>query len=430
MPVNVLSAMSAVASPAATVRRARASRLAVNTAWMCARGGVRMALQAAYFVIVARVLGAAGYGEFMGVSVLAAMLAPFGSFGTGNLLVRNVSREPATMAESWSTALVTTGTAGVILIGLLVGLAAVILPGTAVLLLVLVGAAELVFAQLADICGKVFQAQQRLDVTAGLDTGLSAAKLLAAVGLYALVSSPTPVAWAWFYAAANGIAATIGLCVVYARHGLLPVRLSLSGRATSEGLYFALSQWIQAVQRDIDKMLIVRFSGLHAAGIYTAASRIVDITFTPVLAMLSASYPGFFRHGASGLRAAMVFGRPLLVAGGLYGAVSGLVLVSGASVLPLILGESFEASVHAVQWLALINVFRAFHYVAGDILTGAGFQRRRTCLQIVAGAAAVLIAMWAIPLYSWQGAAGAALVSNLLLVAASWIAIALTRKTQ
>jgi len=162
VPVNVLSAMSALVSPIATVRRARTNRLAVNTAWMCARGGVRMALQAAYFVIVARVLGAAGYGEFIGVSVLAAMLAPFGSFGTGNLLVRNVSREPATMADSWSTALVTTGMAGVVLIGLLVGLAAFILPGTAVLLIVLVGVADLVFAQLSDICGKAFQARPAL----------------------------------------------------------------------------------------------------------------------------------------------------------------------------------------------------------------------------------------------------------------------------
>src|SRR5437879_7184816 len=96
--------MSAVVSPAATVPPARTNRLAVNTAWMCARGGVRMALQAAYFVIVARVLGAAGYGEFIGVSVLAAMLAPFGSFGTRHLLVRNVRREPATPADSWGNA--------------------------------------------------------------------------------------------------------------------------------------------------------------------------------------------------------------------------------------------------------------------------------------------------------------------------------------
>src|SRR3989441_10594208 len=185
---------------------------------------------------------------------------------------------------------------------------------------------------------------------------------------------------------------------------------------------------MQAVQKDIDKMLIVRFSGVHAAGIYPAASRIVDIAFTPVLALMSASYPGFFRHGAAGLRAAMAFGRPLLLAGGLYGLISALALVTGAPVLPLVLGESFGASVHAVQWLALIPLFRAFHYVAGDVLTGAGFQRRRTCLQVLAGGAAVLMATWAIPLYSWRGAAGAALASDGSPLAGSWVTIAAVRR--
>src|SRR5207245_7671882 len=127
-------------------------------------------------------------------------------------------------------------------------------------------------------------------------------------------------------------------------------------------------------------------------------------------------------------RAALAFGRPLLLAGGLYGLISALALITGAPVLPLVLGESFGASVHAVQWLALIPLLRAFHYVAGDVLTGAGFQRRRTCLQVLAGVAAVLMAIWAIPLYSWRGAAGAALASNFLLVAVSWITIASLRR--
>ena len=59
---------------------------------------------------------------------------------------------------------------------------------------------------------------------------------------------------------------------------------------------------------------------------------------------------------------------------------------------------------------------------------GAGFQRRRTCLQVLAGGAAVVMAMWAIPRYSWYGAAAAALASNVLLVVASWAAIAVLRR--
>jgi len=424
VPVSALIGVSA--SPAAGT--ARPDRLVANTAWMCARSGVRVLLHGAYFVIVARVLGAAGYGEFIAVAVLTAMLAPFGSFGTGNLIVRNVSRDPAALAESWSAALVTTAVSGLLLTTALVVVAAYALAGTPLLLVVLVGTADLVFGQFSDICGKAFQAQQRLDVTAGLDTTLSAAKVAAALAFFAAVASPTPVTWAWFYAGANAVTAVVSIGVVYRRHGRLPFRFRLSIRDAREGLYFALSQWAQAFQKDIDKMLTVQFSGLHAAGVYAAAYRVVEITFTPVYSLLAAAYPQFFRYGLAGLGATVAFARPFVLGGALYGFVIGLALALAAPVLPLVLGESFAGAVEAVQWLALLPLLRALHYVGGDVLTGAGFQRLRTCLQILVGASAVGMAMWAIPLYSWRGAAGAAVVSNVLLVVASWAAIAMMRR--
>jgi O-antigen/teichoic acid export membrane protein len=114
-----------------------------------------------------------------------------------------------------------------------------------------------------------------------------------------------------------------------------------------------------------------------------------------------------------------------VLGGALYGLLTGLALTLAAPVLPHVLGESFAGSVEAVQWLALLPLLRALHYVGGDVLTGAGFQRLRTCLQILVGAAAVGMAVWAIPLYAWRGAACAAIASNLLLAVASWGAIAM-----
>jgi len=395
---------------------------------MCARSALRLILQGAYFVAVARGLGASGYGEFISVGVLAAMLAPFGCFGTGNLLIRDVSREPAAMAQSWWTALATTVLSGLPMIAALLALAAWILPGTPPLLVLLIGIADLVFAQLADICGKAFQAERRLDLTATIDTLLSAVKLVAALGLCVLVSTPTTLAWAGFYAGANLLGAAVGIGLVVVRHRVLPPRFSVSVRTLREGLYFALSLWAQAVQKDIDKMLIVRLSGPLAAGVYTAAFRLVEMAFTPIFSLLAATYPGFFRHGVSGLRGTIAYARPLVLVGGLYGLAAGLVLTVAAPVLPLLLGDGFEGSVEVVQWLALTPLLKSLHYIAGDVLTGAGFQRLRTCLQLGVGAAAIGMAVWAIPLYSWRGAAGAAVVSNVLLVVASWVAIAVMRR--
>jgi O-antigen/teichoic acid export membrane protein len=424
VPASALLGMLAPGRASTT----RSDRLVANTAWMCARSGLRLVLHGASFVVVARVLGAAGYGEFIAVAALAAMLAPFGSFGTGNLLVRNVSRDPATLAESWNTALVTTAASGLLLTTALFVIATYAVAGTPVALVVLVGVADLVFAQFSDICGKAFQARQRLDVTASLDTMLSAAKVVAALGLVAVVAAPTPVIWAWFYAGANAAAALVSIGVVYALHGRLPLRLSVTIRAAREGLFFALSQWAQAFHKDIDKMLIVRFSGLQAAGIYAAAARIVEVAFTPVYSLLAATYPGFFRHGAAGIGATMAFARPFVLGGALYGLGIGLALALAAPVLPHVLGDSFAGSVEAMQWLALLPLLRALHYVAGDVLTGAGYQRLRTCLQVVVGGAVVGLAVWAIPRYSWRGAAGAAVASNALLVAASWAAIVVMRR--
>src|SRR5262249_58990930 len=129
------------------------------------------------------------------------------------------------------------------------------------------------------------------------------------------------------YCGANVVAVAVMVGVVYASHGHLPLKFHVSVRAAREGLFFALSQWAQVFQKDIDKMIIVRFSGLHAAGIYAAASRIVEITFTPVYSLLAATYPGFFRHGAAGLGAALAFVRPCGLGGAIYGLVTALALL-------------------------------------------------------------------------------------------------------
>ncbi|PYV77572.1 MAG: hypothetical protein DMG96_10840 [Acidobacteria bacterium] len=66
----------------------RESALARNTFWMLGGHGVRVVLQAIYFLLIARALGAAEYGAFVGAVSLMALVAPFSSWGTGFILIR------------------------------------------------------------------------------------------------------------------------------------------------------------------------------------------------------------------------------------------------------------------------------------------------------------------------------------------------------
>lgn len=79
--------------------------LARDTLWMLLAQGMRLVLQAAYFVIIARALGVEQYGAFVGATALVAIIAPFASFGGGNLLIKNVSRNRALFSEYWGNAL-------------------------------------------------------------------------------------------------------------------------------------------------------------------------------------------------------------------------------------------------------------------------------------------------------------------------------------
>ena len=67
--------------------------------------GMRQILRAAYFLIIPRALGVEQYGLFVGITSLAAVLAPYASLGMGNLLIKNVSRDRKLFRVYWGNSL-------------------------------------------------------------------------------------------------------------------------------------------------------------------------------------------------------------------------------------------------------------------------------------------------------------------------------------
>src|SRR5258705_6473883 len=90
--------------------------LARNTAWMILGQAFCVVIQALYFIEIARSLGVRNYGAFIGVVALVGIVYPFGSLGSGNLLVKNVARDHSLFAEYWGRALAVTAAFGILLI--------------------------------------------------------------------------------------------------------------------------------------------------------------------------------------------------------------------------------------------------------------------------------------------------------------------------
>jgi O-antigen/teichoic acid export membrane protein len=216
--------------------------------------------------------------------------------------------------------------------------------------------------------------------------------------------------------------AFVGLLMVTVKFGL-PTWKRPTWTNISEGLSFSVSSSSISVYNDIDKAVLAHLGQTTAAGVYSAAYRIIDVASTPIYSIYSAAFPQFFREGAKSVRAARDFSIGLLKKTVLYSVAAALLMYFGAPFLPYILGKSFAASTGALRWLCLLPLIRCFHYAAGTTITGSVSQWYRTAQQVTAALLNLGLCAWLIPKFSWPGAAAASLLTDGALAVMNWICV-------
>ncbi len=388
-----------------------------NSMWMFIGQGFRLIIQALYFIEIARSLGAANYGAFIGVVAFVGIAYPFGALGSGNLLVKNVARDRNLFPSYWGRALATTGATSSILLFVLLMLSHFALPPAIPLLLVLlVAGADLFGLNVITVCGQSFQAFEQLNWTAVINVLISATRLIGAVILIGIRSHPSALQWGYVYFCSTTVVSATALTLVWTKLGPPKFARLLRGAESREGVYFSISQSAQTIYNDIDKTMLARLGTLDATGIYGAAYRLIDVSFVPVSALLWSTYPSFFRAGATGISGSFGYAKPLLLRTlGYSSFVCSLILLC-AGFVPHVLGPEYTRTAEALRWLAPLPVLKGLHYFLSDSLTGAGHQGLRTAIQASVAAFNVLINLWIIPAYSWRGAAWSSIASDALLV--------------
>ena len=405
-------------------QKSQSTRLARNTAWVGLGQLIRLGIQAAYFVLIARALGASEYGSYVSVAALATIAAPFASMGSGNLLIQNVARAPETFSVQWGRALATTAVFGCTLLGVVTLVGGLVLPPSLPLALMLaVSAADLLFARFLDISGQAYLAVHRLDRTAQIELLLSPLRLVAALVLIATQSSPTAVEWGVLYLVSTVLGSAVAIALVTRELGRPRFQLRETGEEWRDGVAFSVGLSALSWNNNIDKTMLARLGTLEATGTYAAAFRVVDIAFLPIGSLLAATYARFFQEGVEGVRATGRFAIQMLKLGGGYAIVAAAGLYAVAPVLPAVLGSEYHGAVTAVRWLALLPLLRAIHYFGADALTGAGYQVVRTVILVAVALLNLILNLLLVPRYSWHGAATAVLISNSVLAIGIWTAV-------
>ena len=272
-----------------------------SSLWMISGQGVAMVAQVIYFIFIGRALGSREYGAFVGVVALIAALSQFNSLGMEMILVRNLSRDRTSFPHTWGHALSITCAGFFLLLGGAVLYAHFALRPELRSLVPWIALADGLLGKLIQLAGRAFQGAGRLAWTARLTAFVQIARALTAALVFAWARAhhlhATALVWARVYWLATLAVALFALVLVTLQLGI-PRFVRIRRADLSEGLSFSCAASSISVYNDIDKTFLVSLGQAYAAGIYSAAYRVVDAASAPIYAVYAAAAPRFFREGA------------------------------------------------------------------------------------------------------------------------------------
>lgn len=374
-----------------------------------------LALGVVATLVVARLLGSSGFGEWSTIFAITQIAANFGELGLTQVAVSRAAREPPRQGE-WLGALVSlrvllaVPTTILALAGVLL-----ILPAqSAELAGVLIAATILVNAPMA--LSAVFQLRVRNDITIAIMTLGSVLWTAGAVAV-SLTSKSIGALAAVFLA----VAAITTCATIWRARSMVSLRLSRTSRLWRDlmrvGLGVGAAGILVTLYVKLDQVLVFEFAGSRQAGLYGAAYRILDqIQFIPISVMttlfplIATAYPRERERVRSLLQSAGEY----LTMGSLPALA--FTVVAAAPIVRLLFGPQFAQAAPALPILMGAFVSISFGYLAGNMVVILELQRKFFRYALVGLIVNASLNVALIPRYGFLAAAWITLLTEVVVM--------------
>jgi O-antigen/teichoic acid export membrane protein len=412
-------------NPSATGRRS----VRHEAAWIFGGRVVAVLLQAAYFVLLARVLGVSEYGVFAGAFALVSTLSPYSALGGAMLFMRYLALDPGQAPKYWGNSMITTSafTLTSLLVVVIVRVVRGNLAHMGIILMLLV--ANCLFLQIATLGSMLTFTLGDVRSSAWMNLSSNFCRVLAVAVMTIGMGRVDAFQWSIGVLTASAIAATVVLYQVHRAIGPVRYDLWLLRKRTLEGLGFSFAGTTEAVNNDADKVMLSYF-GLNAQnGFYTLAYRILDFATSPIVALNTAVVQRHFLLSRSGVRPRLRLAFRALVVTVAFGIVIAIAIKALSPLLPHLTGRDFSEAIQVLRFLCWLPLIRGLHQMCGSVITGAGHQNWRTGAQCSVALVNVGLNWSWIPRLGWIGAAWATLVSDGSLVVVNGLLLLFLART-
>jgi len=402
--------------------RHRLTSIVRDTGWTGTAEVVNLVTSFLILNVLIRTLGPVGYGRYVAIAALAAILVTLSSTWVVMVLLQQGLQQRRPLRQAHGEALSLAFWAGVLAFVLGLGLSRLLLPGLSLAVVAAFVGGELLAGVLIQVSAAAVQVSDGLPAATRLRLVQTLSRFFVVLVLSLLGAFDLPA----LGAALLATYATVGL-VVYLRTvrrlglRLLPGRLTRSG--VRDGLPYAGVLVSLAIQEDSDKILLVRFADDVDAGLYAAAYRLVQLGFIPIRALLASSHPRFLvdTPGQQGehLGRAVRYTRPTA----LYSVVALVGIIVTAPVVPAFFGSDYDGTLPLLVALSPLVLLRSVSLFPLNALMGLG--RYGTRFTIIAAAAVLNVALnlVLIPALSIWGAVISTMITEVFLIVLVWVAV-------
>lgn len=331
---------------------------------------LRAVAQVTSVIILARVLGADGYGQFITVLAVASFFPPFVTLGAGGVLLRDGAKFPQNIDQLFYRCIALWRLNLIFVVPVAVSIVWWFLPPPSLPLLavfIFVGS-EILSSSLSELVSRAEQARHCPRNYGLIIAGLPAVRLLS-LALCLLILDPTAVTWMLVYGFVSVVySMALWRWAVHRYHLKNTTGSKQSFVLLSKGLPFFSGVLSSRLQAEFNKPLLARV-GYAESAYFGLAQRTLDLINLPLVALQEALWPKVC-SSENPKQHLILFGIVLLLFSG-FSVVAVLII---AHYLPALLGSEYKSMAHLLVLLAgmpMIQLLRNMFYMAIMLTKGA-----------------------------------------------------------
>ena len=175
------------------------------------------------------------------------------------------------------------------------------------------------------------------------------------------------------------------------------------------------------VFNQIDSVMLGLYGQIQAVGLYSAAYKLIGGLLIPAIIFNQVIYPKLARQEF--LPSIKIISKNLIINFIIYLSLTGLIYLYGADVLEIVFGYEYKQAAIAFYTLSIAMLLTALVIPMSNWTIARDYLKVNLVLSVIAAIINIILNYLLIPLYSYEGAALATVITYLFLFIGYYLSI-------